>query len=76
MTADVSERPTATTPRPDRAQYGLAALLLVVGAYLAAAVGGLVRERLGLTACGCSAACWCRRPGVSLFRWVFPFRHG
>ena len=29
MTADVSERPTATATRADKAQYGVAALLLV-----------------------------------------------
>jgi putative tricarboxylic transport membrane protein len=41
MTADVSDRPTATTPRPDKAQYGLAALLLVVGVYVIVDAAGL-----------------------------------
>jgi hypothetical protein len=50
--------------------------LLWLGAlYLAAAVVGLARERVGAIACGCHEDCWCKRPGPSLFRWVFPFWH-
>ena len=48
---------------------------IVVGLYLGAAVVGLVRERLGLVACGCADDCWCHRPGLRLFRWVFPRGH-
>lgn len=48
---------------------------LAVGVYLAAAVVGLVRERMGMIACGCADDCWCKRPGLSLFRWVFPRGH-
>jgi hypothetical protein len=48
---------------------------LAVGLYLAAAVVGLVRERMGLIACGCADACWCHRPGLRLFRWVLPRGH-
>ena len=48
---------------------------LVAGLYLAAALLGRMRERLGLIACGCAADCWCHRPGLSLFRWVFPRGH-
>ncbi len=25
--------------------------------------------------CGCRPDCWCKQPGLSLFRWVFPFGH-
>jgi hypothetical protein len=25
--------------------------------------------------CGCAADCWCQRPVLSTFRWVFPWRH-
>ena len=25
--------------------------------------------------CQCDDDCWCKQPGLSLFRWVFPFRH-
>ncbi len=48
---------------------------LAVGLYLAAGVVGLVRERMGLISCGCAADCWCKRPGLSVFRWVFPRGH-
>ena len=48
---------------------------IVVGLYLGAAVVGLVRERLGLVSCGCAGDCWCHRPGLRLFRWVFPRGH-
>jgi hypothetical protein len=48
---------------------------LAVVLYLAAAVGGLVREHMGLVSCGCAADCWCHRPGLRLFRWVFPRGH-
>jgi hypothetical protein len=50
-------------------------LLVVVGAYVAVAGGTRVAEALGARCCGCPEDCWCRRPGVSLFRWVFPWRH-
>lgn len=46
-----------------------------IGAYLAAAVVGLARERAGLIACGCADDCWCHRRGLRLFRWVFPRGH-
>ena len=48
---------------------------LAVGVYLTAAVVGLVREHLGRISCGCADHCWCHRPGLSLFRWVFPRGH-
>lgn len=51
------------------------ALGVAVGAYVAAAVVGLVRERMGLVSCGCADDCWCHRRGLSLFRWVFPRGH-
>ena len=50
-------------------------LLVVTGVYLALAALGHVRERTGLIACGCQPDCWCKRPGRSMFRWVFPYGH-
>lgn len=50
-------------------------LEFAVGVYVGAAVVGLVRERMGLIACGCEDDCWCKRPGLSVFRWVFPRGH-
>jgi len=47
----------------------------VVGLYLLFAVIGRFVEEMGAVECGCKADCWCKRPGVSLFRWVFPRRH-
>lgn len=48
--------------------------LLVLG-YLFAALVGLGLERAGLSPCGCAPDCWCKRPGLSVFRWVFPRFH-
>lgn len=48
---------------------------LAVGLYLTAAVVGHARERMGLISCACAEDCWCKRPGISLFRWVFPRGH-
>ncbi len=45
------------------------------GIYLALAALGHARERSGATACECRADCWCKRPGLKLFRWVFPLGH-
>jgi hypothetical protein len=32
-------------------------------------------EAAGVRKCDCYPDCWCRRPGVSVFRWVFPWFH-
>ncbi len=50
-------------------------LTLTGGLYLAAAVLGHARERFGGVRCPCGTDCWCRRSGLSLFRWVAPFGH-
>jgi hypothetical protein len=47
----------------------------LLGLYLGLALLGRGRERSGDITCGCSQACWCKRPGLSLFRWVFPIGH-
>jgi hypothetical protein len=49
--------------------------LLLVGAYLFIAAGNRVAEHFGAMTCGCADDCWCHRRGLSLFRWVFPWRH-
>jgi hypothetical protein len=43
--------------------------------YVLCGVVGRVVEGMGVVRCGCAADCWCRRPGLSTLRWVFPFRH-
>jgi hypothetical protein len=51
---------------------------LVVGAasiYLLFAVIGRFVEGMGAVDCSCAGNCWCKRPILSTFRWVFPFGH-
>ena len=36
---------------------------------------GRAKEAAGIYACECYADCWCKKPGLSLFRWVFPRFH-
>lgn len=50
-------------------------LIIGTSLYLAAAAIGHAAERAGRTRCDCRPDCWCKRPGVSAFRWVFPFGH-
>jgi hypothetical protein len=47
-------------------------LLLI---YVLLALLGRAAEAVGLRTCGCAPDCWCKRPGLSLFRWVFPRFH-
>jgi hypothetical protein len=53
-------------------------LLGLLGLYLLLAAGTWTAEMLGLGGsrlrCGCADACWCKRPGLALFRWVTPGR--
>ena len=50
------------------------ALALAVSCVILALVGR-AREAAGVYTCECYADCWCKRPGLSLFRWVFPRFH-
>jgi len=47
---------------------------LIIG-YLAIAVTMRLVEAAGLQRCGCASDCWCKRPVLSTFRWVFPYGH-
>ncbi len=47
----------------------------LVALYVIVALIGRVLERLGLARCGCASDCWCKRPALSAFRWVFPYGH-
>jgi hypothetical protein len=47
----------------------------VIGLYLLFAVIGRFVEEMGAVQCGCRPDCWCKKPGLSTFRWVAPFRH-
>lgn len=49
--------------------------IVTPGVYLALAVLGHARERSGSTTCECGTDCWCKSPGLNVFRWLFPFGH-
>lgn len=50
-------------------------LARLAGIYFLFALIGRFVERIGAVQCDCPDHCWCRRPGISLFRWVFPYGH-
>jgi hypothetical protein len=50
-------------------------LIRALELYLFFAVLGHFLERSGVTHCGCADDCWCKRPGLATFRWVFPYGH-
>ena len=52
-----------------RLLVGLASL------YVLFAVIGRFVERMGAVRCGCAPTCWCKKPVLSTFRWVFPYGH-
>ncbi|MDQ6820763.1 MAG: hypothetical protein M3076_10620 [Actinomycetota bacterium] len=41
---------------------------------LIAAIGRFV-EGMGAVRCPCRSDCWCKKPVLSAFRWVFPVDH-
>ena len=51
------------------------ALIAFVATVLVVAAITRVAEAAGLRTCGCADDCWCRRPGLELFRWIVPFGH-
>lgn len=50
-------------------------ILVLVGGYVLIALGNKVAEAAGAMTCDCVNDCWCKRPGLNLFRWVFPWGH-
>jgi len=50
-------------------------LVALLSVYLLAALIGRAAESRGKAVCGCASDCWCKKPVLSTFRWVFPFRH-
>ena len=50
-------------------------ILIALGLYLLIAVANKAAEAAGAMTCGCADDCWCKRPGLSVFRWVFPWGH-
>jgi hypothetical protein len=43
--------------------------------YVVLGIATRVMEEAGVYTCTCTPDCWCKRPGVSLFRWVVPRWH-
>jgi hypothetical protein len=50
-------------------------LKLMALGYVVAGLIALGLERTGAYECQCEPECWCKRPGLSVFRWVFPRFH-
>jgi hypothetical protein len=48
---------------------------LALSGYLVIALASKLLERMGVVRCECSDDCWCKHPGLSVFRWVFPRWH-
>jgi uncharacterized protein len=74
-TSSRGSKPAAPDRRPAPDEAASAGQLLLAMLYVAAALIGHARERSGAISCGCHPDCWCKRPGIGLFRWVFPFWH-
>jgi hypothetical protein len=76
-----SEQQTSSAPSPappGRRAYAVDVRRAVFGAlrmFLFFAILGHFLERVGATRCGCVEECWCKRPGLALFRWVIPWGH-
>lgn len=43
--------------------------------YVVLALISRAKEAAGLLTCDCYSDCWCKKPRLSLFRWVFPRFH-
>ncbi len=51
-------------------------VLFLIGTFwVGAALIGHAKERRGAITCECQDDCWCKKPGVDLFRWVLPIGH-
>jgi hypothetical protein len=50
-------------------------LNLTVLGYVLAGLAALSLERMGYYSCGCQPDCWCKRPTLRVFRWIFPYGH-
>ncbi len=50
-------------------------LTKTVQLFLLFALIGRFVEAMGAVTCECNPECWCKKPGLSLFRWVFPAAH-
>ena len=51
------------------------AILGLLTTYVLLALMGRFVEAMGAAQCECASTCWCKQPGLSLFRWTFPRGH-
>ncbi len=51
------------------------ALKLTLAGYALMGLLSLGLERAGVYGCGCDPDCWCKWPGLNVFRWVLPYGH-
>ena len=53
-------------------------VLRAAALYLLVAISTRAADALGVgggrLSCGCEESCWCRRPGLTVFRWATPRR--
>jgi hypothetical protein len=51
-------------------------VLAVLGGFMLYALFTRAREAFGVGSlrCGCEPECWCKRPSLTVFRWVTPRR--
>lgn len=50
-------------------------LLSFILGYVVLGLVARAKEAAGMMTCDCYPDCWCRKPGLSIFRWVFPRYH-
>lgn len=50
-------------------------LLAAASLYVLFAAIGRFVEAMGAVTCECEPGCWCKRPVLRMFRWVFPVGH-
>src|SRR5947208_12057704 len=62
-------------PRTEVGQMLKRTLQATAIGYIVLGLGSRLMERRGILECGCDPDCWCKRPGLSLFRWVLPRWH-
>ncbi|MBA3690793.1 MAG: hypothetical protein H0W82_05200 [Actinobacteria bacterium] len=58
-----------------RRSLALRLLQVLVAGYVLLALVTRIKEAAGTYTCGCDEDCWCKTPGLSVFRWVFPRGH-
>lgn len=50
-------------------------ILGLVATFMLFSLIGRFVEAMGAVSCACASSCWCKQPGLSLFRWTVPVGH-